>query len=142
MAIYSSPSMPTARLEPSYEQAIKGAASRYRGTAFNLNYAETDGQRLALCLLDILVRSGWSQLSPVSPAPGFARKGLIVWAPAESIHIGEALAAALQELSVVQLVERHDGGPVAVTVGLATWTHTRGLVFGAPRVIRLPSEHS
>ncbi len=130
-------SMPTVRLESAIEQTIMAAAGRYPGTSFNLNYADPDGRSLALHLLDVLLRSGWSQLSPLSPAPGFNRHGLIVWAPEASMHIAEALCASLQELSEVQLVERHDGGPVALTVGLATWMATRGLTSDLPRVARL-----
>ncbi|MDQ2943075.1 MAG: hypothetical protein M3R21_05320 [Candidatus Dormibacteraeota bacterium] len=118
--------MTAVRLESAYEQAIMTAVSRYPATPFNLNYADADGQPLALCLLDILLRSGWSQLSPVSQAPGFARHGLVVWAPKMSMNIAEAFAASLRDLSPVQVVERHDGGPVALTVGLATWKATRG----------------
>ncbi len=118
--------MPTVRLESAIEQAIMAAASRYPGTPFNLNYADPDGRPLALHLLDVLLHSGWSQLSPLSPAPGFTRRGLIIWAPMASMHIAETLGASLQDLSDVQLVERQDGGPVALTVGLATWKATRG----------------
>jgi hypothetical protein len=80
-----------------------------------------------MCLRDLLVRAGWSLLSAASPAPGFARRGVIVWTPAAQRQIADALAAALREAFAVQVVEREDGGPVAVTVGVATWSTARGL---------------
>ena len=116
------------RLEAAVEDAILRAARSHPGTQFNLNYADADGQALALCVRDLLVRGGWSPLSPASPAPGFQRRGVIVWAPHEMTRVAEALAAALQGEFATQVVERNDGGPVAVTVGVATWSTTRGVL--------------
>lgn len=42
--------------------------------------------------------------------------------------IAAALAIPLREIFVVQVVERPDGGPVAVTVGQAARAMARGLV--------------
>jgi hypothetical protein len=116
------------RLEAAHEEAVLRAARSHPKTEFNLNYADADGQAVALCLRDLLVRAGWSQLSAASPAPGFARRGVIVWAPAEKMRVADALAAALRELFAVEVVERNDGGPVALTVGAATWSTARGLL--------------
>jgi hypothetical protein len=116
------------RLEAAHEEAVLRAARAHPATAFNLNYADSDGQAVALCIRDLLVRAGWSQLSDASPAPGFERRGVIVWAPADKMRIADALAAALRGLFPVSVVERHDGGPVAVTVGIATWSTARGLL--------------
>ena len=116
------------RLEAAHEEAILAVARRFPATPFNLNYADPDGQALAMCLRELLVRGGWSQLSAASPAPGFSRRGVIVWTPPAERHIADALGAALRELFAVQVVERDDGGPVALTVGIATWSTTRGLL--------------
>jgi hypothetical protein len=99
----------------------------FPGTPFNLNFADADGQPLAECMLDLLLRAGWSQLSRASPAPGFSRRGIILWAQAVHFPIADTLAAPLRELFTVQIVERQDGGPVALTVGVATWATTRGV---------------
>jgi hypothetical protein len=115
------------RLDAAIEEAVLRAARSHPATPFNLNYADPDGQALALCIRELLVRGGWSALSSPSPAPGFQRRGVIVWAPAEKTRIAEALAAALRPELPVQVVERNDGGPVAVTVGVATWSTTRGV---------------
>ena len=69
------------------------ATRSHPATAFNLNYADPDGQALALCIGELLVRGGWSPLSPAGPAPGFQRRGVIVWAPADKARVAEALAA-------------------------------------------------
>lgn len=116
------------RLEAVHEEAVLRAARSHPATSFNLNYADADGQAVALCLRDLLVRGGWSPLSAVSPAPGFERRGVIVWTPADKMRVAETLAAALRGLFAVQVVERNDGGPVAVTVGVATWLTARGLL--------------
>ncbi|MEA2661765.1 MAG: hypothetical protein QOH08_1337 [Chloroflexota bacterium] len=116
------------RIEAAHDTAILSVASRYAATPFNVNFADPDGQPLASCLRDILLRAGWSQLSAMSPAPGFPRRGVILWAPPTKIHLVNALAAPLRELFAVQIVERDDGGPVALTVGLATWATSRGLL--------------
>jgi hypothetical protein len=116
------------RLEAAVEDAVLRAARSHPATSFNINYADADGQALALCIRDLLVRGGWSPLSAASPAPGFQRRGVIVWKPAEKARVAEALAAALQGELPVQVVERNDGGPVAVTVGVATWSTTRGVL--------------
>jgi hypothetical protein len=116
------------RLEPVHEEAVLRAARSHPATQFNLNYADPDGQAVAMCLGDLLVRAGWSQLSDASPAPGFARRGVIVWAPADKARVADALAAALRGLFAVQVVERNDDGPVAVSVGVATWSTSRGLL--------------
>jgi hypothetical protein len=116
------------RLEAVHEEAVLRAARSHPATSFNLNYADPDGQAVALCLRDLLLRAGWSQLSDAGPAPGFARRGVIVWAPADKMRIAEALAPALRGLFAVSVVERNDGGPVAVTVGVATWSTARGLL--------------
>jgi len=118
------------RLAAAVEDAVLRAARAHPGTPFNLSYADADGQALALCIRELLVRGGWSPLSPASPAPGFQRRGVIVWAPREKARVAETLAAALHAELPVQVVERDDGGPVAVTVGVATWSTTRGLVPG------------
>jgi hypothetical protein len=120
--------MPAVRLEPVHEAAVLRAAGSYPATRFNLNYADPDGQAVALCLGDLLLRAGWSLQSPAGPAPGFARRGVIVWTPADKLRIAEALAAALRGLFAVQVVERNDGGPIALTVGVATWSTSRGLL--------------
>jgi hypothetical protein len=117
------------RLEPVHEEAVLRAARSHPATQFNLNYADADGQAVALCLRDVLLQAGWSQLSDASPAPGFARRGVIVWAPADKVRVADALAAALRGLFAVEVVERNDGGPVAVTVGVATWSTARGLLL-------------
>lgn len=119
--------MTALRLDAAVEDALLRAARSHPGTPFNLNYADADGQALALCIRELLVRGGWSPLSAAGPAPGFQRRGVIVWAPREKTRVAEALAAALQDELPVQVVERNDGGPVAVTVGVATWSTTRGL---------------
>jgi len=118
------------RLAAAVEDAVLRAARAHPGTPCNLSYADADGQALALCIWELLVRGGWSPLSPASPAPGFQRRGVIVWAPREKARVAETLAAALHAELPVQVVERADGGPVAVTVGVATWSTTRGLVPG------------
>ena len=115
------------RLEPGIADAVLRAASARPGTPFNVNHADADGRDLAVGLRDLLVRAGWSQLSAVSPAPGFPRRGLILWAPPGEIALVEMLAAALRERFPVEVIERTDGGPVALTVGLATWASARGL---------------
>jgi hypothetical protein len=120
--------MAAVRFEPVHEAAVLRAARSHPATPFNLNYADPDGLAVAMCLRDLLVRAGWSQLSDAGPAPGFARRGVIVWAPADKVRIADALAAALRGLFAVQVVERNDGGPVAVTVGVATWSTSRGLL--------------
>ena len=104
------------------------AARSHPATPFNLNYADADGQALALRIRELLVSGGWSPLSAPSPAPGFQRRGVIVWAPREKTRVAETLAGALRGELAVQVVERNDGGPVAVTVGVATWSSTRGMV--------------
>jgi hypothetical protein len=114
-----------------YATAIVGVAQQFPGTTFTLDYADADGRPIALCLHALLLRAGWHQLSDVGPAPGFSRRGLILWTPSATLALVTALAEALGELFAVQVVERHDGGPVAVTVGLATWSSARGV---APRV--------
>lgn len=119
--------MTALRLDAAVEDAVLRAVRSHPGTPFNLSYADADGQALALCIRELLVRGGWSPLSAPSPAPGFQRRGVIVWAPREKTRIAAALAAALQGDLPVQVVERNDGGPVAVTVGVATWSTTRGL---------------
>ena len=119
------------RLEAAHEDAVLRAARSHPATPFNLNYADADGQALALCLRELLVRAGWSPLSPAGPAPGFERRGVIVWMPPEQVRVATALAAALRGPFAVQVVERSDGGPVAVTVGVATWSTTRGVMPGA-----------
>jgi hypothetical protein len=116
------------RLEAAVQDAVFRAARSHPATPFNLNYADPDGQALALCLRDLLVGAGWSPLSAIGPAPGFERRGLIVWTPSEKKRVAEALAAALRQAFAVQVVERNDGGPVAVTVGVATWSTARGVV--------------
>jgi len=116
------------RLEAAVEDAVLRAARSHPSTPFNLNYADADGQALALCIRELLVRGGWSPLSAAGPAPGFQRRGVIVWAPPEKARIAEALAAALQGELPVQVVDRNDSGPVAVTVGVATWSTTRGVL--------------
>jgi hypothetical protein len=116
------------RLETAHEEAILGVVRRYPATPFNLNYADPDGQPLAFCLRELLVQGGWSQLSAASPAPGFSRRGVIVWTPPAQREIADALGAALGELFAVTVVERDDGGPVALTVGVATWSTSRGLL--------------
>jgi hypothetical protein len=117
------------RLEAALEDAVLRAARSHPSTPFNLNYADADGQALALCIRELLVRGGWSPLSPAGPAPGFQRRGVIVWSPAEMARVAEALAAALRRELPVQVVERNDGGPVAVAVGVATWSTTRGVLL-------------
>jgi hypothetical protein len=117
------------RLEAAVEDAVLRVARSHPATPFNLNYADADGRALALCIGDVLVRGGWSPLSPTGPAPGFQRRGVIVWTPAEKARVAEALAAALQGELPVKVVERNDGGPVAVTVGVATWSTTRGVLL-------------
>lgn len=119
--------MTALRLDAAVEDAVLRAARSHPGTPFNLNYADADGQALALCIRELLVRGGWSPLSAASPAPGFQRRGVIVWAPPEKTRIAEALAAALQGDLPVQVALRNDGGPVAVTVGVATWSTARGM---------------
>lgn len=121
--------MAALRLEAAVEDAVLRAARSHPATAFDLTYADADGQALALTIRELLVRGGWSPLSPAGPAPGFQRRGVIVWAPAANTRVAEALAAALQDHLPVQVVERNDDGPVAVTVGVATWSTTRGLVL-------------
>ena len=116
------------RLEAAHEEGILDIARRYPATPFNVNYADPDGQALAFCLRDLLVRAGWSQLSAASPAPGFARRGVIVWTPLAKRQLADTLASALRELFAVQIVERDDGGPVALTVGIASWSTSRGLL--------------
>jgi hypothetical protein len=123
-----STAMDVVRLEAAHEEAVLRAARSHPATPFNLNYADADGRAVALCLRDLLLRAGWSQLSDASPAPGFARRGVIVWSPADKMRIADALATALRGLFAVSVVERNDGGPVAVTVGVATWSTTRGLL--------------
>ena len=118
-------------LDPAHAVDVIRAARAYPGTPFNLNYADADGRALAFCLGELLAQAGWSQLSAASPAPGFARRGVILWAPpGAGMVIAEALAVPLRTLFVVEIVERHDGGPVAVTVGQASWATTRGLLLG------------
>ena len=112
--------MAAVRLDTAVEQALLRAARAYPATPFNLNYAEPDGQALASCLFDLLVRADWAPLSPINPAAGFARRGVILWAPPARRGIADALAAALDGVFAVQVVERDDGGPVALTVGVAT----------------------
>ena len=121
--------MAAVRLEAAVEDAVLRAARSHPATPFNLNYADADGQDLALCIRELLVRGGWSPLSPPSPAPGFQRRGVIVWTPPEKTRVAEALAGALRAELAVQVVERNDGGPVAVTVGVATWSTTRGVLL-------------
>ena len=116
------------RLEARHADALDRAARAYPGTPFNLNYADADGKDMALCLGDLLRAAGWSQLSAPSPAPGFPRRGVILWASPHAMAIATALAIPLREIFMVHVVERHDGGPVAVTVGQATWAMARGLV--------------
>jgi hypothetical protein len=118
------------RFEAAHEEALLRAARSYPATQFNLNYADPDGRPIALGLQDVLLRAGWSLLSAAGPAPGFARRGVIVWAPAEKMRVAAALGAALRDLFAVEVVERNDGGPVAVTVGVATWSTSRGLLVG------------
>ena len=120
--------MNVVRLEAAHEEAVLRAARTHPATPFNLNYADPDGQAVALCIRDLLVRAGWSQLSDAGPAPGFERRGVIVWAPADKMRVADALAAALRGLFLVSVVERNDGGPVAVTVGVATWSTARGVL--------------
>jgi hypothetical protein len=115
------------RLDAAVEEAILSVAQSHPATPFNLNYADADGQALALRIRELLLRGGWSPLSPASPAPGFQRRGVIVWAPREKVRVAEALAGALQPELPVQVVERNDGGPVALTVGVATWSATRAV---------------
>jgi len=115
------------RLDAAVEEAVLRAVRSHPGTQFNLNYADPDGEALAMCIRELLVRGGWSPLSQASPAPGFQRRGVIVWAPTEKTRIAVALAAAMQGELAAQVVERNDGGPVAVTVGLATWSTARGV---------------
>ncbi|HEY8758659.1 MAG TPA: hypothetical protein VIN74_09185 [Candidatus Limnocylindria bacterium] len=114
-----------------YATAIVVVAQQFPGTTFTLDYADADGRPIALCLRALLLRAGWHQLSDVGPAPGFSRRGLILWTPSATLALVTALAQTLGELFAVQVVERHDGGPVAVTVGLATWSTARGV---SPRV--------
>ncbi|MDQ6857549.1 MAG: hypothetical protein M3Z65_00975 [Chloroflexota bacterium] len=116
------------RLEARHADELDRAARPYPGTPFNLNYADDDGKDVALCLGDLLRAAGWSQLSAPSPAPGFLRRGVILWASPHAMAITAALAIPLREIFMVEVVERHDGGPVAVTVGQATWAMARGLV--------------
>jgi len=117
------------RLEAAVEDAVLRAARSHPSTPFNLNYADADGQALALCIRELLVRGGWSPLSAAGPAPGFQRRGVIVWTPAEKVRVADALAAALRGELPVHVVERNDGGPVAVTVGVATWSTARGVLL-------------
>lgn len=118
-------------LDDRYATAIVSVAQRFPATTFTVDYADADGRPIALCLRGLLLRAGWHQLSDVGPAPGFSRRGLVLWTPSATLALVTALAEALGELFAVQVVERHDGGPVAVTVGLATWSSARGVV---PRV--------
>jgi len=119
--------MTAVRLDPAVEAAVARVAREHPATAFNVNYADADGRDLALALRDTLVAAGWSQLSAAGPAPGFSRKGLIVWAPAEGRGIADDIADALTAAFAVQVIERTDGGPVALTVGVATWATARGV---------------
>ena len=114
------------RLDPVIESAIGRVARGHPATAFNVNYADADGQDLALALRDVLLGAGWSQLSAASPAPGFNRRGIIVWVPPERRRVADELARAIGPAFAVQVVERTDGGPVALTVGVATWADARG----------------
>lgn len=121
------------RLEARHADQVERAARPYPGTPFNLNYADADGKDVALCLGDLLRAAGWSQLSAPSPAPGFPRRGVILWASPHAMAVAAALAIPLREIFMVEVVERHDGGPVAVTVGRATWAAARGLVHDGDR---------
>ena len=116
------------RLEPAHDAAVYAVAQRFSATPFNINYADSDGEALAGCIRELLLRAGWIQLSAASPAPGFNRRGVILWAPPAMVGTAEALAVPLGEVFAVQVVERSDGGPVAVTVGLATWSTVRGVM--------------
>ncbi len=116
------------RLEAAHEDAVLRAARSHPATPFNLNYADADGQAFAHCLRELLVRAGWSPLSAASPAPGFQRRGVIVWAPADQARVAEAITATLRGPLAVQVVEPNDGGPVALTVGVATWSTSRGVL--------------
>ncbi len=117
------------RLAQDVEVALGQAAGRHPATAFNLNYADADGHDLAMAFRDVLVGAGWSQLSAASPAPGFARRGIIVWSPPDRRALADDIAAALRGFPV-QVVERTDGGPIAITVGSATWAAVRGTRSG------------
>lgn len=119
--------MGTIRFEAGRADALAAAARAHPGVAFNLNFADPDGAPLARCLRDVLLRAGWSQLSEISPAPGFDRRGIVIWAPPGRIAVADDLAAALRRTFPVQIIERHDGGPVALTVGLASWEKARGI---------------
>ena len=103
------------------------AARARPGTPFNLNHADPDGRDLAVRLRELLLGAGWSQLSAVSPAPGFVRQGLIVWTPPGDMAFAETIAAALRDCFPVEVIARTDGGPVALTVGRATWAAARGV---------------
>src|SRR5438105_575270 len=115
------------RLDPAIEEAVLRAARDRPGTPFNVNHADADGRDLALALCELLLRAGWSQLSAVGPAPGFARRGVIVWSPPAETRLATALALALRQALATEVVERSDGGPIALTVGVATWASARGL---------------
>jgi len=71
-----------------YATAIVVVAQQFPGTPFTLDYADADGRPIALCLHALLLRAGWHQLSDVGPAPGFSRRGLILWTPSATLALG------------------------------------------------------